>query len=196
MTARPLTTWQYPSIKIYSQLHYWWPQQTVQLFLAHYKMKWLKKLHQKNSRYHPSNYTLKRIFVSSIPQLACFINNWHPGKTTLCEVGTQVPLNLAHHSLFMSNDFKYLQHCLQTCTSLQTHTPLNSQYSYFYQPLQLKHNLRGWRTALTASSEYTIKFQLSAVGNLLLRGDRRAWRTVHFKSAEFFTRICFHTNGT
>lgn len=61
----------------------------------------------------------------------------------LCEVDTQVPLNLAHHSLLMSNVFKYLQHCLKTYTSSQTHTPINSQYGYFYQPLQLKFNLRG-----------------------------------------------------
>lgn len=43
MTAWPLTVWQDPSIKIYSQLHWWWPHQTVQLFLAHYKYEVVKK---------------------------------------------------------------------------------------------------------------------------------------------------------
>lgn len=125
-------------------------------------MKWLKKMHQKGPRYYPSNYIFKGVFVSSIPQLAHFINNWRSDKILLCGVGTQVPLNLAHHSLFVSNVFKYLQRCLKTYTSLQTHTPVNSQYSHFYQPLQLKHNPRGWRTTLTTSSEHTIKYQLSA----------------------------------
>lgn len=142
-------------------------------------------MHRKGARYYPSNYTFNGIFVSSIPQLTYFINNWHSGKIMLCEVGTQVPLNLAHHSLFVSNVFKYLQHCLKTDPSLQTHTPINSQYGYFYQPLQLKCNLRGWRTTLIASSEYTIKYtiklQLSAVGNPLLRGSR------NFSSVSVFT---------
>lgn len=155
--------------------------------------KWLKKMHQKGPRYYPSNYTSNEIFVSSIPQLAYFINNWDSGKIMLCEVDTQVPLNLAHHSLLMSNAFKYLQHCLKTYTSSQTHTPINSQYGYFYQPLQLKFNLRGWRTTLIASSEYTIKFQLSAVGNLLLGGKQEGLEnSTNFKCIVFHLYLFSH----
>jgi len=71
--------------------------------------------------------------LSSIPQLAYFLNKRHSGKTMIWEVGAQVPLNLAHHNLLLSNASKYLQCCLKTYTSLQTQTLLNSQDGSFYQ---------------------------------------------------------------
>lgn len=171
MTAWPLTAWQYPSIKIYSSCSSDGHSRPYSYFWHITNMKRLKKMHQKGPRYYPSNYTFKRIFVSSVPPLAYSINNWRSDKITLCEVGTQVPLNLAHHSLFVSNVFKYLQHCLKTYTSLQTHTPVNSQYGCSYRPLPLKRNPRGWRTTPTASSEQTVKYPLSAGGSLLLGGS-------------------------
>lgn len=152
-------------------------------------------MHQRVPRYYPSNYTFNGTFVSSIPQLAYFINNQHSGKITLCEAGTQVPLNLAHHTRFMSNVVKYLQQCLKTSTSLQTHTPINSQDCHSYQPLPLNCNLRGWRTTLPAQSTHWNSSDLH--WEIFYREETGgAWETIPLKVTAVLTSICFHSNCT